>query len=102
MKKILPYSELSSREVPEYLDSRILARAAVGHRVNNCRNRIVVWGGIAAAVCITALADVYFRTELESSRVHQELIAMGDFSRLDQNVYNMSFELASGADLGQY
>ena len=31
-----------------------------------------------------------------------ELLAMGDFSRLDQSGYNMSFELGSGVDLNRF
>ena len=50
MKRILPYSALSEREVPEAVDFRILARAAARSRARRIRRRVSIWGGIAAAV----------------------------------------------------
>ena len=103
MKRVLPYRELSEREVPEALDFRILARAAARGRERKFRRRFAVWGGIAATVCVTALTGVLFQIEHESrTKAHLELLAMGDFSRLDQSGYNMSFELGSGVDLNRF
>lgn len=103
MKRILPYTALSQREVPEYLDSRIIALAAARSKAVKFRKRTFFWSGIAAALCITALGGVMFQIEAQKrSQQHSELLALGDFTRLDQSGYNMSFELDSGMDFGQF
>lgn len=102
MKRLLPYTALSQREVPEYLDSRIIARAVVRSRARKFRKRTFFWSGIAAALCIVALGGVMFQIETqERTRQHLELLALGDFTRLDQSGYNMSFELDSGMYFSQ-
>lgn len=102
MKRVLPYKELSEREVPEALDFRILnhARSRTGTRK---KFRRWCWiGGVAAALCLTAFTGVFFEMQQRYSAEHKELLAMGDFSRLDQSGYNISFELASTGDFSQY
>ena len=98
MNKTLPYKSLSQREVPEHLDLRIIAYAGQCSKARKLRKRRFFWSGIAAALCITALTGVYRMEEQSRSRQHHELLAMGDFTRLYQNGYNMSLELASGMD----
>ena len=98
MKRVLPYSTLSEREVPEALDVRILARAAARSRQRRFRRRISIWGGIAAAVAVTALSGVFFQMgNSDRSAERRELLALGDFSRLDQNSYVMTLEVGSGS-----
>ena len=98
MKRILPYSALSEREVPEAVDFRILARAAARSRARRIRRRVSIWGGIAAAVAVTALGGVFFQTENSGrSAERRELLALGDFSRLDQNSYAMTLEVGTGS-----
>ena len=98
MKRVLPYSTLSEREVPEALDVRILARAAARSRQRRFRRRISIWGGIAAAVAVTAFGGVLFQMENDTrSRERRELLALGDFSRLDQSSYDVSCEVGSGS-----
>ena len=97
MKRILPYSTLSEREVPEAVDFRILARAAARSRTRRLRRRVSIWGGIAAAVAVTALGGVFFQTGNGArSAERSELLALGDFSRLDQNGYAMALEVGAG------
>ena len=97
MKRILPYSTLSEREVPEAVDFRILARAAARSRARRLRRRVSIWGGIAAAVAVTALSGVLFQTGHGArSAKRSELLALGDFSRLDQNGYAMALEVGAG------
>ncbi len=98
MKRILPYSALSEREVPEAVDFRILARAAARSRARRIRRRVSIWGGIAAAVAVTALSGVFFQTgNGDRSAERRKLLALGDFSRLDQNSYAMTLEVGSGS-----
>ena len=101
MKKVLPYRNLSEREVPEYLDARVLNYAAAGRKRAKRSFRWVWIGSAAAALCIAAFTGVFFQMQQRSAE-RSELLAMGDFSRLDQSGYNISFELASNADPGQF
>lgn len=101
MKRVLPYRELSEREVPQALDLRILSYAASRSRQRRKAHRWVWIGSIAAAVCLAAFTGVFFQMQQRSAE-HLELLAMGDFSRLDQNGFNISFELASTGDFSQY
>ena len=101
MKRVLPYKALSEREVPEYLDSRILSRAAAGRRSAKRRRNWLWSGGIAAAVCCAAFTGLFFQMQQRSAE-HAELLALSDFSKLDQSSYNISFELAASADMMQY
>ena len=99
MKRILPYSTLSEREVPEAVDFRILARATARSRARRLRRRVSIWGGIAAAVAVTVLSGVLFQAGNggDRSAERRELLALGDFSRLDQNSYAMTLEVGSGS-----
>lgn len=101
MKRVLPYRSLSEREVPEQLDARILSFAAARCRQKKHRRSWVWIGSIAAMLCVAAFTGVLFQMQQRSAE-QAELLAMGDFSRLDQSGYNISFELASTADLIQY
>lgn len=101
MKKVLPYKSLSEREVPEYLDARILSYAAAAGKRTRRTFRWVWIGSAAAALCIAAFTGVFFQMQQRSAE-RSELLAMGDFSRLDQSGYNISFELASSGEFGQF
>ncbi len=101
MKKVLPYKNLSEREVPEYLDARILSYAAAAGKRTRGTFRWVWIGSAAAALCIAAFTGVFFQMQQRSAE-RSELLAMGDFSRLDQSGYNISFELASSGEFGQF
>ena len=101
MKKVLPYRSLSEREVPEHLDARVLSYAAAA-RGRTKRRRWVWITSAAAAVCIAAFTGIMFQMQQQRSAERSELLAMGDFSKLDQSAYNISFELALTADLGQF
>lgn len=102
MKRTLPYKELSEREVPASLDARILSYA-LSKSVKRRRSSRWVWiSSAAAAVCIASFAGVFFQMQQRSAAEHSELLAMGDFSKFDQSGYNISFELALGADLASF
>ena len=103
MKKFLSHPDLSQKEVPGHLDARILAYAQTHSPKKRFRRHWVWWSGAAAALlCVSALAGVCWQMELKRSGEHLELLAMGDFSRLDQSSYNISFELACNSDITQY
>lgn len=102
MKRTLPYKELSEREVPAAVDARILSYA-LSKSVKRRRSSRWVWiSSAAAAVCIASFAGVLFQMHQRSAAEHSELLAMGDFSKLDQSGYNISFELALNSDLGAF
>ena len=101
MKKILPYKGLSECEVPASLDARILSYAAA-KTVAVKRKRRWIWiSSAAAALCIASFAGVFIQMQQRSAE-HSELLAMGDFSKLDQSGYNISQELALNSDFGMY
>ena len=102
MKKVLSYVSLSQREVPETLDVRILAYAARRPRQAKFRRRLAWWSSVAAVLCMSAAAGVFMQLGSRGAGERSVLLAMGDFSRLDQSSYNISFELAYNADMGQY
>ncbi|MBR2873447.1 MAG: hypothetical protein IKB99_08110 [Lentisphaeria bacterium] len=102
MKKILSDVRLSQREVPEFLDARILAYAARRPRQAKFRRRLVWWSCAAAVLCMSTAAGFFMQLDSKGTGERSELLAMGDFSRLDQSSYNISFELAYNTDLGQY
>lgn len=101
MKRVLPYNSLSEREVPEALDARILSYAAARTRARRSTRRWIWISSAAAAVCLSVFSGVFYQMQQRSAE-RRELLAMGDFSRLDQSGYNMSFELASSSDFNQY
>ena len=100
MKKILPYKGLSECEVPASLDARILNYAALRRNSARRRRRWVWISSAAAALCIASFGGVFF--QMQRSAEHSELLAMGDFSRLDQSGYNISLELALNSDWSTY
>jgi hypothetical protein len=102
MKKILPYNNLSQREVPASLDARILAYGSRRCRAAKFRRRLVWWGSVAAAVCLMAAGGIFFQMEQPVKGSKAELLALGDFSNLDQSSYNISFELACNGDFSQF
>lgn len=102
MKKILPYNNLSQRDVPASLDARILAYGSQRCRAAKFRRRLVWLGSVAAAVCLMAAGGIFFQMEQPAKGTRAELLAMGDFSNLDQSSYNISFELACNGDFSQF
>ena len=102
MKKYLPYRELSEREVPVALDAAILAHAAGRCPKARFRRSYLWWSSAAAAVCIAACAGFWVQTAEKSTLNHSELLALGDFSKLDQSSFNISLELAYNGDFSQY
>ena len=102
MKKILPYNGLSQRDVPASLDARILAYSSRHCRAAKFRRRLVWWSSLAAAVCLMAAGGIFFQMEQPVESTKAELLALGDFSNLDQSSWNISFELACSGDLSQF
>ena len=93
------YTEaLNGCDVPEMLDRRILAaaqqKAAHFRRRNIFLYRFMPAAGIAAAfaVCCTVL---FFQnhTEVRHQEYSAELLAMNDWTELEQLSYNLDFEL---------
>ena len=102
MKKFLPHVSLSQRVVPEDLDARILAYARKRPQKQRFRRHLIWFSSAAAVLCISAAAGLFWQMEAKRAGEHSELLAMGDFSRLDQSSYNISFELACSSDFSQY
>ena len=92
---------LTAADVPDALDMRILAAARISSAKRRHRRfvffRLVPAAGIAAAFAIGfgimfSPAKQEFKTKSPSG----ELLAMNDWSELDQLNFNLSFELDSG------
>jgi len=105
MRRTLNIEALSQREVPAALDRRILDRARLHCRIKNSRRqKKLLWiGSSAAAACIAVAAAVVWNGSIEEQRSQRrsELLAMSDFTKIDQTGYNMSFMLSSGQDVVQ-
>lgn len=102
MKKVLPYNNLSQREVPPSLDDRILAYSVRHCHAARFRRRLVWWSSVAAVICLMAAGGVFMQMGHPVKGNQAELLAMGDFSNLDQSSYNISFELACNGDFSQF
>lgn len=102
MKKFLPYENLSQREVPSGLDDRIIGYARKSQWQKRFRRQLAWWSSAAAILFVTAAAGICWQAGEKRSGEHMELLAMGDFSKLDQSSYNISLELASNSDFSQY
>ncbi len=100
MKKILKSPGLVRQEVPEGLSRRILlagALAAAAHR----RRRWRRWGavaGMAAAVMISvaALLPGAMGGKTAPGMSGNELLALSDWTALEQESYNLSSQLNCG------
>ncbi len=93
------YESLTIAEVPPELDDRILCAAVQTAR--RCRVRRVFqkyfWSGGAAAAALLAGFIVFQRMEpANGERNTQELLAMCDWSGLEQSSYNLCFQLDCG------
>ena len=102
MKSRLPYKSLSERDVPAELDRRILEHAACRCRQNRRRRNWFWLGGIAAACCLVAFSGVCWQISEERSLERRELLALGEFTRLDQSGFNISSELVCNGDWSAY
>ena len=89
MKKFLGVSELLERDVPQKLDATVLAQAAIAARRRKSLKRFRIAAGVAAMLCFgagikfTMLPEKDVRSELSQA----ELLAMNDFSTLEQENY---------------
>ncbi len=106
------FETLREREVPAALDRKILAAAAFKARAARFRRMWIhcsVSAGAAAAALLVAGTVFLFpdanHPATPTKSVHNELLALNDWSELEQESFNLSFELYSGrqsvADLGK-
>lgn len=99
------FETLRVREVPAALDRKIMAAAALKARAARFRRMFIhcsVSAGAAAAALFVA-GTVFLMPEanreapaMPTKSVKKELLAMTDWSALEQESYNLSFELYSG------
>ena len=104
MKRLYP--ALNSGEVPEALDRRILAAAAFQARKNRARRVFQhwMWSGAAAAAAFLIAGGIFFLPggsapaggEPGGVPSREELLALSDWTRLEQESFNLSFEFYSG------
>ena len=107
------FETLRVREVPAALDRRIMTAAALKARAVRVHRLVIhcfVSAGAAAAALLVAgtlfLMPGTNREQAVPTRpATQKLLAMAEWSSLEQESYNLSFELYSGrqsmADLGK-
>ena len=99
------FETLRVREVPAALDRRIMAAAVLKARAARFRRMFIhcsVSAGAAAAALFVAGA-VFLMPEanreapaVPTKSLKNELLALTDWSALEQESYNLSFELYSG------
>lgn len=99
------FETLRAREVPKALDRRIMAAAAQRAGAIRFRRTLVrcfLSTGAAAAALLVA-GTVFLLPEanretpaVPTKSVKSELMALNDWSALEQESYNLSFELYSG------
>ena len=98
------FETLRAREVPEALDRRIMAAAAQRAGAIRFRRTLVrcfLSTGAAAAALLVAgtvflLPEANRETPVSYTHLKSELMALNDWSALEQESYNLSFELYSG------
>ena len=98
------FESLTARDVPRELDCRILAAAA--QEARRIRHRRIFritgfWSGAAAAAAGVLIGVAVFqhpqpRPEPRAAGAAPELLALADWSTLEQDNFNLSFELDSG------
>lgn len=108
MKNLKRFKELTERDVPSALDRRILAAASAKARSRH-RRRLWLHRGIPTAAAAAALligAGIWLLPDQTNATTgsNHDLLALSDWSEMEQNTYNLSFEIYTGrqavADLG--
>lgn len=105
MKRTLSFKELSEHDVPDFLDRKVLEYAGRQSRIRKIRASFFRWGAAAAVVILAAGSTVFFALEQpkpERELARMELLALADFSRLDQAGYNMTLEVDCCRELAQH
>lgn len=99
------FENLRVREVPEALDRRIMAAAAHQAKAARFRRSLVhcIFTATASAAALLIAGTVFLFPEAHhgelarpTKSVDSELLELADWSTLEQESYNLSFELYSG------
>ena len=101
MKKYLKLEELTSREVPRELDLRILAAGKLRQQkvLRRRRELRLLSGMAAAALCVAAGVCLMPESRGEkqiSKEEYASLLAMSDWTSIEQENYNLHSEAALG------
>ncbi len=101
MKELEHYESLIRREVPAALDRRILAAArleAKKLRFRRLFRRCSFTGAAAAAALLVGSGLFWLQPDAPEPRpaVDRELLALSDWSKVEQENYNLNFELYCG------
>lgn len=100
MKELEHYESLIRREVPAALDRRILAAARLEAKKLRFRRlfRRCSFTGAAAAALLVASGIFWFQPAANDARAaeNRELLALSDWSKVEQENYNLNFELYCG------
>lgn len=89
MKKFLGLSKFLEREVPPQLDGTILTYAAIAARRRRMQKKFRIVAGIAAMFCFAAGITITMMPEEKPAYEVQELLAMNDFTALEQENYTV-------------
>ena len=106
MKKHLGVAKLLEKDVPQHLDAVILAHAAINLR-RQMRQRFFRIAAAAATLLITLSGIGFALASAESETVIQqvqgysraELLAMTDFTTLEQENYAVDFTTSAGENM---
>ncbi|WP_294505468.1 hypothetical protein [uncultured Victivallis sp.] len=99
------FENLRVRDVPEVLDRRIMAAAAHRAKMTRFRRSLVhcVFTATASAAALLIAGTVFLFPEahhgdpaIPTKSVDSQLLELADWSALEQESYNLSFELYSG------
>lgn len=101
MKEFEHYESLIRREVPAALDRRILAAARQEAKKLRFRRVFRRWSlpaAAAAAALLVASGLFWFQPAAAEPRAaeNHELLALSDWSKVEQENYNLNFELYCG------
>ena len=78
------------REVPPQLDGTILTYAAIAARRRRMQKKFRIAAGIAAMFCFASGITITMMPEEKPAYEVQELLAMNDFTALEQENYTVS------------
>lgn len=104
MKELEHYESLIRRDVPAALDRRILAAARQEAKKLRFRRLFRRWSlsGAAAAAAALLIGSGIFLSQPSPADSHaaenRELLALNDWSRVEQENYNLNFELYCGRE----
>lgn len=102
MKKFLKSDKALCRTPSAALDDRIMLAARIAAARNRSRHnfrRYFAISGAAAALLIGGAVYIHMPQPAARNRSQEELLAMNDWSKFEQESYNLALQLYSEGDI---